>query len=81
MKTIKLQQEEIQQIKQFQQKSQQLIQQLGLVEYQIQKLLLEKKHLNDTLKQLIVDEKQLAIQLQDKYGEGSIDLEKEEFIK
>lgn len=75
-----LTQEEIQSLKTIQSNQLLLIEQLGLLEYKIQILELEKQKLKQTLQNQIEEEEQIGKQLQQKYGDGSIDLEKGEFI-
>jgi hypothetical protein len=75
-----LTQEEIQSLKNIQNNQSLLIEQLGLLEYKIQILELEKQKLKQTLQNQIETEEQIGKQLQQKYGDGSIDLEKGEFI-
>jgi stress response protein YsnF len=75
-----LTQEEIQQLKNIREKNAQLVEQFGFVEYQLQTLFLQKEELNKDLKEIKSLELTLGKQLQDKYGDGTIDLEKGEFI-
>ena len=75
-----LTQEEIQSLKSIQSNQSLLIEQLGLLEYKIQILELEKQKLKQTLQNQIEEEEKIGKQLQQKYGDGSIDLEKGEFI-
>ena len=75
-----LTQEEIQQLKGIREKNAQLVEQFGFVEYQLQTLFLQKEELNKDLKEIKSLELTLGKQLQDKYGDGTIDLEKGEFI-
>jgi hypothetical protein len=75
-----LTQEEIQSLKNIQSNQSLLIEQLGLLEYRILVLEKEKQKLKQTLQNQIETEEQIGKQLQQKYGDGSIDLEKGEFI-
>jgi hypothetical protein len=75
-----LTQEEIQSLKNIQNNQLLLIEQLGALEYRIQILELEKQKLKQTLQNQIETEEQIGKQLQQKYGDGNIDLEKGEFI-
>ena len=75
-----LTQEEIQSLKNVQSNQSLLIEQLGILEYKIQILELEKQKLKQTLQNQLEEEEQIGKQLQQKYGDGSIDLEKGEFI-
>jgi hypothetical protein len=75
-----LTQEEIQSLKNIQTTQNSLINSLGLLEYRIQVLELEKQKLKQQLQNQLKEEEQIGIQLQQKYGDGNIDLEKGEFI-
>ena len=75
-----LTQEEIQSLKNIQSNQSLLIEQLGLLEYKILILEKEKEKLKQTLQNQIETEEQIGKQLQQKYGDGSIDLKKGEFI-
>jgi hypothetical protein len=79
MTTHVLTQEELQEIKKFQNKRQTLIQQFGIIEFNIQDLESQKQQLNVELNNLKQLETQIGSKLQDKYGEGTIDIEKGEF--
>ena len=54
---------------------------LGQIEYQIQSLKSQKNTIGESLKQFEQRKTTLAQQLQDNYGEGSINIETGEFIK
>lgn len=75
-----LTQEEIQSLKNIQNNQALLIEQLGTLEYRILILEKEKQKLKQTLQNQLETEEQIGKQLQQKYGDGSIDLEKGEFI-
>ena len=75
-----LTQEEITQLKNIREKRIQLVENFGILESRIQEFNLQKENLKDNLKQLIQEETDLGRNLQQKYGDGSIDLEKGEFI-
>ena len=75
-----LTQEEIQSLKTIQTNQSNLVQALGTVEYRIQLLELDKKALKSQLQKQVEDETKIAKELQEKYGDGNIDLEKGEFI-
>jgi hypothetical protein len=75
-----LTQEEIQSLKTIQTNQSLLIEQLGLLEYRILVLEKEKQKLKQTLQKQLEEEELIGKQLQQKYGDGSIDLEKGEFI-
>jgi hypothetical protein len=75
-----LTQEEIQSLKNIQSLQNSLINSLGLLEYRIQVLELEKQKLKHQLQTQLKEEEQIGNQLQQKYGDGNINLEKGEFI-
>jgi hypothetical protein len=75
-----LTQEEIQSLKSIQTDQFNLIQALGTIEYRIQLLELDKQALKSQLQKQVEDETKVAKELQEKYGDGNIDLEKGEFI-
>lgn len=79
MTTHVLTQEEIQEIKDFQEKRRTLVQQFGIVEFNIQDLESQKQQLVAELSNLKQLEAQIGSKLQDKYGEGTIDIDKGEF--
>ena len=79
MTTHVLTQEELQEIKDFQTKRQTLVQQFGIIEFNIQDLELQKQQLSVDLNNLKQLETQIGSKLQDKYGEGTIDIDKGEF--
>ena len=75
-----LTQEEIQSLNLIQDRQQALLDRFGDLEYKIQILELEKQKLKQSLQKQLEEEEQIGKQLQQKYGDGSIDLEKGEFI-
>jgi hypothetical protein len=75
-----LTQEEIQSLKTIQTNQLNLVQSLGTIEYQIQLLELDKQSLKVQLQKQVEEETKVAKELQEKYGDGNIDLEKGEFI-
>ena len=80
MTTKVLTAEEITQLKEVQEKILQLVEQFGIIELRIQEFKLQKEHLIEELKKLHKEEITIGKDLQQKYGEGSINLEKGEFI-
>ena len=80
MESKVLTQEEIQSLKTIQTNQSNLVQALGTIEYRIQLLELDKQALKTQLQKQIEDETKVAKELQEKYGDGNIDLEKGEFI-
>ena len=79
MTTHVLTQEELQEIKDFQEKRRTLVQQFGIIEFNIQDLESQKQQLIIELSNLKQLEAQIGSKLQDKYGEGTIDIDKGEF--
>jgi hypothetical protein len=79
MKTQKLSEQEIQDLKEFQIKNNQIAMSLGQIE--IQKVILEnqKDELVNKLAELQETQSKLGKELQDKYGIGSINIETGEF--
>jgi hypothetical protein len=77
----KLTEQELQQIKELQQQQETLIANFGQIEYQIQVLELQKEKFVEQLEQIRIKETEVAKELSQKYGNGSIDLEKGIFIK
>ena len=75
-----LTQEEIQSLKTIQSRQQALLSMFGDLEYKIQILELEKQKLKQSLQTQMEEEEKIGKQLQQKYGDGNIDLEKGEFI-
>ena len=72
--------EEITQLKEVQEKRLQLIEQFGIIELRIQEFSLQKEYLIVELKKIRQEETTIGETLQKKYGDGSINLEKGEFI-
>ena len=80
METKVLTQEEITQLKAVQQERYSLIDKFGTIEIQFQELESIKQKLKLEYEKLKQKEEVLGKQLQDKYGDGTINLEKGEFI-
>jgi len=78
---IKLSTEELETIKQLQQKQQDLISRFGQLEYQMQLLELQKDQLVETIGQLQQDEQKTGEALTQKYGNGTVNLESGMFTK
>lgn len=72
--------EELQSLKNFQSTRNQIINDFGVIEFQIQELKTQKEMLVKTLANLKIEENKVSQELQDKYGEGNIDLNSGEFI-
>jgi hypothetical protein len=71
--------EELQSLKDIQQKRDKLTVDFGYIEVQIQELELQKEMLIEFLTQLKKEEEQLSQEISSKYGKGSIDLNSGEF--
>ena len=78
---IKLSEEEIQTLSQLQSNQQNLIKSFGEIEFKIQLAESQKDSLIETLNSLVEEEKEVGKKLQDKYGNGTIDLESGIFTK
>jgi hypothetical protein len=78
METKVLEQEEIQAIKDLQTKKEQLMADFGFFEMRIQELELQKENLINLLVEVRNSEANLSNELQSKYGNGTIDLDKGE---
>ena len=75
-----LTQEEITKLKNIQQERISLAEQFGALEIHFQELDIRKKTLASKYQQLKQAEESVGNQLQQKYGDGVIDLEKGEFV-
>ena len=80
METKVLTQEELQSLKAIQEKRIQLTEQFGIIEMRIQEIRLQKEFLKEELKKLQQEEITIGESLQKTYGDGTINLEKGEFI-
>jgi hypothetical protein len=80
METKVLTQEEVTSLKSVREKRIQLTENFGVIELRIQEFNNQKDILKEELKKLVQEELVLGKTLQQKYGDGSIDLEKGEFI-
>ena len=80
METKVLTQEELQLLKSIQEKRLQLTEQFGIIELRFQELELQKEFLKEELKKLRQEEIKTGETLQQKYGDGTINLERGEFI-
>lgn len=80
METKVLTQEEITQLQTTQKERYSIIDAFGALEIQFQELEFRKQFLKDKYQELKQKEETLGKQLQEKYGNGSINLEKGEFI-
>jgi predicted nucleic acid-binding Zn-ribbon protein len=75
-----LTQEEIEKIKNLKQQFEDLTGVAGNVEIQIMNLQLQKDQIKSNLQQLQQQEKVIAQELEEKYGDGTISLESGEFL-
>ena len=80
METKVLTQEELQSLKGFQTTRNQIINDFGIIEFQTQELKSQKEMIIKALSDLKIEENKVSQQLQEKYGEGNIDLNSGEFI-
>jgi hypothetical protein len=80
METKVLTQEEITQLKTIQQERYSIVDKFGTIEIQFQELESIKQKLKLEYEKLKQKEEVLGKQLQDKYGDGTINLEKGEFV-
>ena len=80
MTTKVLTQEEIKLLKSIQEKRLQLTEQFGIIELRFQELELQKDYLKEELKKLRQEEIKTGESLQQKYGDGTINLERGEFV-
>jgi hypothetical protein len=81
MEKILLTQEEIDSLKSIQEQNSQLIANFGQLEIAIQSLELQKEQLIEVLTALKTKENDMGKTLQDKYGNGNINIETGEFTK
>jgi len=80
METKVLTQEEIESLKLVRERRIQLTENFGVIELRMQEFSIQKELFKEELKNLIQEETNLGKILQQKYGDGSINLEKGEFI-
>jgi len=80
MEKIVLTTDELQSLKNFQSTRSQIINDFGIIEFQIQELKTQKEMLVGALANLKVEENKVSQELQEKYGEGNIDLTSGEFV-
>lgn len=81
MDTIVLNEDELKSLKSIQENKLQLIEQFGIIEFKIQELNKQKNYLISELDKFHVYENEVASKLQQKYGDGIINLERGEFTK
>jgi len=81
MEKVLLQKTELDTIKEIQQTELNLVDQLGSIEYQIQTLRLQKDNLRQEIIKLQTKSQKFGDDLQQKYGDGNINIETGEFTK
>ena len=79
MKNKKLSEKELQPLKEYQEKINIIIVSLGKLDLQINSFENTKKNLIKEYQELEISQQKTALELQNKYGEGNIDLESGEF--
>tara|TARA_B100001939_G_scaffold341497_1_gene351179 strand:+ start:3083 stop:3334 length:252 start_codon:yes stop_codon:yes gene_type:complete len=80
MANKKLSTEEVAKLTDYQNETNEIVGALGQIELQFDLLEEKKEEILDKFKELRGKQNQLAAELQEKYGEGNLDLEKGEFI-
>jgi len=81
MEKVLLEKQELDTIKEIQQTELNLVDQLGSIEYQIQTLRLQKDNLRQEIIKLQTKSQKFGDDLQQKYGDGNINIETGEFTK
>ena len=81
MEKTDLTKEEITQLSSLQEQQNDFVIQLGQTEYQINLLERQKISIKQQIEKFEESQVQLAKQLEDKYGQGSVNLESGEFLK
>ena len=81
MDKIFLEQEELQQLKKLNEERADIVTKFGAIEVEIQNLKLQKEMLTKNLQELVKRSETLGQELQEKYGEGNINIETGEFVK
>tara|TARA_B110000285_G_C14588344_1_gene365245 strand:+ start:267 stop:512 length:246 start_codon:yes stop_codon:yes gene_type:complete len=76
----KLSKEEVATLTEYQKQTNELVGAIGQIELQIDLLKSKKIECLETFNKLRISQQKTADSLQEKYGDGNIDLEKEEFI-
>ena len=79
MEVKKLLSKEVSTLQEFQRKNNEKIGGLGTIEIRINALKIQKRELLEEFDKLSKDQNQTAKELEDKYGNGNIDLDKGEF--
>lgn len=81
MEQLKLSQEELNTLTELQSQQNEIIANLGQLEYSIQLLELQKEGLTEQIEKLKESENKIGKELTEKYGNGSIDLNSGLFTK
>jgi peptidoglycan hydrolase CwlO-like protein len=81
MEKVLLEKQELDTIKEIQQTELNLVDQLGSIEYQIQTLQLQKDNLRQEIIKLQTKSQKFGEDLQQKYGDGNINIKTGEFTK
>lgn len=81
MEQVLLEKQELDTIKEIQQEELNLVDQLGRIEYQIQSLELEKERIKQEIVKFQIKSREFGDDLQQKYGDGNINMETGEFTK
>ena len=81
MEKVLLKKQELDTIKEIQQTELNLVDQLGSIEYQIQTLQLQKDNLRQEIIKLQTKSQKFGEDLQQKYGDGNINIKTGEFTK
>jgi len=81
MEKVLLEKQEIDTIRDIQQSELDLVNQIGQVEYQIQSLILQKEELRKEISKLQTKSSKFGSDLQQKYGDGNVNIETGEFTK
>lgn len=81
MEKIVLPQEDVKRIKDFREKQNLLLVNLGQIEFQIQELEIQKTEFRKEIKELQIENQKIAQDFEQKYGNGVLNIETGEFIK
>ena len=81
MEVTKLEEQEIQELTSLQEEQNSIVDAFGSIEYQIQSLELQKEKLVEQLEKIKTKETQVAQKLNEKYGDGVINIQNGTFSK
>ena len=79
MASKKLSESELQILEDFQSRNNEIVVQVGATELRIDALERQKEELLENFRKLTVEQQEFGVKLQEKYGDGNINLEKGEF--